>query len=72
MNEKSIKIREKDEYITLQNLLKIEDYIQTGGMAKTYLIDNDVYVNDEIENRRGRKLYRKDKIKIYDTIYVIE
>ncbi|MGM9873556.1 MAG: RNA-binding S4 domain-containing protein [Bacilli bacterium] len=72
MNKKNIKIREEDQYITLQNLLKIEDYIDTGGMAKTYLIDNDVYVNGVLENRRGRKLYRKDKIKISDTIYTIE
>lgn len=45
------------EYITLQQFLKIENFISSGGEAKYYLQDNKVYVNDELENRRGRKLY---------------
>lgn len=45
------------EYITLQQFLKIENFISSGGEAKYYLQDNNVYVNNELENRRGRKLY---------------
>lgn len=48
------------EYITLQQLLKIENFISSGGEAKYYLQDNLVYVNNELENRRGRKLYPND------------
>lgn len=44
-------------YITLSQLLKISGAIGTGGEAKWYLQENDVVVDGEIENRRGRKLY---------------
>ncbi len=70
MNE--VKIREADEYIELGNLLKILEVISTGGEAKSYLMDNDVYVNDEIERRRGRKLYPNDVIHIDKKEYIIK
>ncbi len=53
------------EYVTLGQLLKITDCISSGGLAKIYLIENPTYVNGEIENRRGRKLYREDQINIH-------
>ena len=59
---KEIKI--KTEYITLQQLLKMENFISSGGEAKYYLMDNYALVNGEEENRRGRKLYPNDHIII--------
>ncbi|MGV7630927.1 S4 domain-containing protein YaaA, partial [Mycobacterium kansasii] len=44
-------------YITLGQLLKEESVISTGGQAKWYLQENTVNINDEPDNRRGRKLY---------------
>ena len=58
MAEKEIKIRQDEEYITLNVLLKITDLIDTGGQAKFFLQNNTVYVNGELENRRGRKCGR--------------
>ncbi|MDG4657547.1 S4 domain-containing protein YaaA [Ectobacillus antri] len=52
------------EYITLGQFLKVADVIQTGGEAKWFLQENEIYVNGESENRRGRKLYNQDKIEI--------
>ncbi|OYW72466.1 MAG: RNA-binding protein [Aerococcus viridans] len=45
------------EYITLSQLLKIVGAIGTGGEAKWYLQENDVIIDGEYDNRRGRKLY---------------
>ncbi len=59
-------------YITLQQLLKIEDIISSGGEAKFYLAENQVLVNGELENRRGRKLYPKDVIKVDNQEFIIE
>ena len=42
------------EYITLGQLLKIENIIQSGGEAKIFLATNKVLVNGEVDNRRGR------------------
>ncbi len=66
----SLKI--KTEYITLQQLLKIEDIISSGGEAKYFLSNNEVYVNGELENRRGRKLYPNDVIKVASKEFKIE
>ena len=52
------------EFITLGQLLKMTDAISSGGMAKWFLSENDVYVNGEVDNRRGRKLRDKDVINI--------
>lgn len=59
-------------YITLQQLLKIEEIISSGGEAKFYLAENPVLVNGELENRRGRKLYPKDVIKVDNQEFIIE
>ncbi len=71
MKEKIIKIREDEEYITLNVALKLADVIQTGGQAKFYLAENEVLVNDEPENRRGRKLYPNDIVKAENTLIKI-
>ena len=72
VKEIKVHIRKDEDYITLGILLKIEGIIQTGGMAKSYLQSNPVLVNDESENRRGRKLYPGDIVKIDNNKYLIE
>ncbi len=52
------------EYITLSQFLKMADIIQSGGQAKFFIMENEVIVNGEKEDRRGRKLYNNDKIEI--------
>ncbi|MFC7370812.1 S4 domain-containing protein YaaA [Fictibacillus iocasae] len=54
----------KTDYITLQQLLKITDAIESGGMVKWYLAEHEVFVNGERESRRGRKLYEGDTVAI--------
>lgn len=53
-----------DSYITLGQFLKLADIISSGGMAKPFLQQMEVFVNDEPENRRGKKLYDGDVIVI--------
>lgn len=52
------------EYITLGQLLQEAGVINTGGMAKWFLSEYEVYVNGELEDRRGRKLFDQDEIII--------
>ena len=59
------------EYITLQQLLKMCDYIQSGGQAKYAVKELLITVNGEHEDRRGRKLYLNDQITIEDSTYII-
>lgn len=60
------------EYITLQQLLKMENFISSGGESKIFLAETAVYVNGEAEARRGRKLYPSDKVVIRQKEFVIE
>ena len=59
------------EYIKLEQMLKIAEIVSTGGEAKLFLLTNDIYVNDEVENRRGRKLYKGDVVKVNNNLYQI-
>lgn len=69
---REVKLHDDEEYITLNVLLKIVDFIPTGGMAKIFLAENTVYVNGEKENRRGRKLYRGDIVKANKAEFLIK
>ena len=53
-----------DEYITLQALLKEVGIIQSGGAIKSFLADNQVFFNGELENRRGKKLRIGDVVAL--------
>ena len=72
MGAKIINLRPDEEYITLQSLLKVANIIPTGGMAKVFLEDNEVLVNGELENRRGRKLYSGDEVKFKSNVFRVE
>lgn len=52
------------EYITLGQFLKLADCIDTGGQAKLFLAEREVFVNGEKENKRGKKLYKDDIIAV--------
>lgn len=58
------KIQITDEYITLSQLLKRTYLFDSGGFIKIFLQNEGVYVNDELEHRRGRKLYQGDIVKV--------
>lgn len=51
-------------YITLGQFLKLADVIQSGGEAKWFLSENEIVINGEVDNRRGRKLRNNDEIFI--------
>ncbi len=54
------------DFITLGQLLKEVGAIDTGGMAKWYLSVHEVYVNQERDMRRGKKLKLGDRIQLAD------
>ena len=59
-----MKIKVKDEFITLGQLLKVADFISSGGEAKFAVKELDITVNGEKEDRRGRKLRPNDIVII--------
>ena len=62
----------KTPYITLGQLLKITDWISSGGEAKTAVKTLKISVNGEKEDRRGRKLYPGDTVVIEGKSYTLD
>lgn len=71
--QKEFKLKEGEEYVELKNLLKIMNYVNSGGVAKIIILNGEVQVNDEVELRRGKKLRDGDMVKIAeDEIKIIQ
>lgn len=60
------------EYIKLGQFLKFAAIISNGAEAKQFLAVNKVYVNSELDQRRGRKLYPNDIVKVLNKEYIIK
>ena len=71
MDSKGNAILIKGEYITLGQLLKKLDLIQTGGEERAYLAMHAILVNGEKEIRRGRKIRPGDKVSVDGSLYEI-
>lgn len=65
------KITIKTEYITLGQMLKYSNAVDSGAIAKIVILDEQVKVNGEIETRRGKKLYNGDIISFGGQDYLI-
>lgn len=52
------------EYITLGQMIKVLNILESGGQVKQFLAEEDVFVNGEPENRRGRKLRANDVVQL--------
>lgn len=59
------------EFIKLDSALKYCGASENGAHAKEMILSGDVEVNGVIELRRGKKLYKGDKFKIFDEEYEI-
>ena len=66
------KVKISTEFIKLDQFLKWLAAVDSGSDAKQVILDGKVKVNDEIEKRRGRKIYPEYKVEIFDKIYVVE
>lgn len=60
------KIEINTTYITLGQFIKLANVLESGGMIKSYLQDQGVIVNGELEHRRGRKLYPDNVVEVED------
>ena len=50
------------EFIKLQDFLKFCNAVESGGMAKTFIQQGDVFVNGEVCTMRGKKLRPGDVV----------
>ena len=63
----------KDEnVIRLDQFLKLQGIVETGGQAKMMIQSGDVDVNGRVEMRRGRKLVLGDAVTVGDLEWIVE
>ncbi|MEJ8751907.1 S4 domain-containing protein YaaA [Lagierella sp. ICN-221743] len=65
-------VKIETEFIKLEQLLKYVNIASSGGIAKEIIQNGEVYVNDEVETRRGKKLRQGDKVQYEQYVYVIK
>ncbi|ACZ00538.1 RNA-binding S4 domain-containing protein [Streptobacillus moniliformis] len=53
-----MEIKINTEYIKLDQLLKYANLVENGSSAKEMILEGRVLVDNEVEVRRGRKIYR--------------
>ena len=56
----------------LDQFLKWNNLVSSGGEAKYYINEGEVKVNGEIEKRRGRKLIHGDKVMFLKSEIIFE
>ncbi len=67
-----IEIIIRKEPIRLGQFLKHANHVQDGIEAKIRIQNGEVYVNDQLEKRRGRQLRHGDCVQIDQHIYEIK
>ena len=59
------------EYITLGQFLKYVGIIDCGSYAKQFLLEEKVVINNEQDQRRGRKIYPGDIVEVCKKRYEV-
>ncbi len=54
----------------LDQFLKWQGIVSTGGQAKHHITSGEVFVNGHIETRRGRKLIHGDLVSFANNQYI--
>ena len=66
------KVKISTEFIKLDQFLKWLAVVDSGSEAKEVILDGKVKVNNEVETRRGRKIYPEYKVEIFNKTYIVE
>jgi len=59
------------DYIKLDSFLKGVSVVGSGGEAKILITEGRVRVNNEVELRRGRKLYPGDHVSLGSQTFLV-
>jgi ribosome-associated protein len=59
------------EFIKLEQFLKFEGIVGTGGEAKNVIQDGLIKVNGNVETARGKKLHKGDLVEAFNEVIKI-
>lgn len=60
------------EFIKLDSAMKFANVVESGAFAKDVILSGLVKVNENVEMRRGRKLYNGDKFSFDGEEFIIK
>lgn len=60
------------EFIVLGQALKLAGLVDSESLAKIVIQNGEVMVNDEVETRRGKKLYNGDRVSFLGKEFIIK
>ena len=60
------KVEIETENIQVDQFLKWEGIVETGGQVKLLIEDKMIYVNEKLETARRRRLFNGDRVSIVD------
>ena len=59
------------EYIKLESFMKLANMVESGGMAKNFILNEEVRVNGEVCAMRGKKLRPGDVVGFDGCLYKV-
>ena len=59
------------EYIKLESFMKLANLVESGGMAKNFILNGAVNVNGEVCTMRGKKLRPGDVVGFDGCTYLV-
>lgn len=71
MKTEKITLRPDEEFIRLDNIIKMSGNVETGGQAKTVIQNGEVKVNGEICTMRGKKMRKGDTAEFDGTVFEV-
>ena len=69
LSESVIDVPIHTEFIKLQDFMKFANAVESGGMAKNFIVNGEVEVNGEVCTMRGKKLYPGDTVKFMSNVW---
>lgn len=66
LNLNNLEIKIDNEYIKLDQLLKLSGVIDSGGQAKLMVKHGEVTVNGTVSAERGKKIRKGDVVEVSD------
>ncbi len=54
---------ENFDFVELNKLMKLLNWVESGGQANTLISEGEVKVNGTVETRKRKKLYQGDHIE---------
>lgn len=71
-SEEKVPVSINTEFIKLEAFLKYCNAVESGGMAKNFIQNGEVFVNGEVCEMRGKKLRDGDEVLFDGIIYEVK